>query len=115
MMTQEEIKKYIELCNKFEDECYRVHTILTESKKRTIDPHDITWASEFTIEHNNVMWVGRHTWAYGGEQWHNGMFDLNYLTMTDDELYDIVGMENIEYLKEHKEMKEKNDELAKKA
>lgn len=114
-MTQEEIKQYIRLCDKFEDECYRVRTILSESKKRTIGPNDITWANKFTIEHNNVIWEGYEIWSYGGEQWHNGMFDLNYLTMTDDELRDIVKTENIEYQKEQKEMKEKSDVLAKRA
>lgn len=41
------------------------------------------------------------------------MFDLNYLTMTNDELHDIVKTENIEYQKEQKEAKEKSDVLAK--
>lgn len=112
-MTQEEIKQYIRLCDKFEDECYRVRTILTESKKRTIDPNDIRWADKFIIEHNNVVWEGRETWSYGGEKWHNGMFDLNYLTMTDDELRQVVERENLEWDKEQKEMKEKGEELSK--
>ena len=114
-MTQEEIKQYIRLCDKFEDECYRVRTILTESKKRTISPNDITWADKFTIEHDNVMWEGYETWSYGGELWHNGMFDLSYLTMTDDELRKVVEKENLEWDKEQKEMKEKRDVLAKRA
>ena len=112
-MTQEEIKQYIRLCDKFEDECYRVCTILSESKKRTASPNDITFADKFTIEHNNVIWEGHETWNYGGEQWHCGMFDLNYLNMTDDELREIVERENLEWDKEQKEMKEKNDMLAK--
>ena len=113
-MTQEEIKQYIKLYDKFEDECYRVSRILLESKKRTIEPNDITFADKFTIEHNNVIWEGRETWSWGGEQWHNGMFDLNYLTMTDDELRKVVERENLEWDKEQKEQKERDEEHAKK-
>ena len=113
-MTKDEIKQYIELCDKFEDECYRVRTILSESKKRCY-PNDIRWADKFVIEHDNVVWEGCETWNYGGERYHNGMFDLNYLTMTDDELRKVVEKENIEWDKEQKEMKEKSDVLAKRA
>lgn len=112
-MTQEEIKEYIRLCDKFKDECYRVCKILSESKKRCF-LNDIKYADKFTIEHNNIMWEGYERWNYGGEQYHNGMFDLNYLTMTDDELRDIVKMENIEWDKEQKEQEEMSEELAKK-
>lgn len=41
------------------------------------------------------------------------MFDLNYLTMTDDELRQVVERENLEWDKEQKEMKEKGEELSK--
>lgn len=114
-MTQKEIKQYIELCNKFEDECYRVCTILSKSKKRTISPNNITFADKFTIEYDNVIWEGHETWNYGGERWHNGMFDLNYLNMTDDELWKVVERENLEWYKEQIEQKEKCEELSKKA
>ena len=113
-MTKEEIKQYIRLCDKFENECYRVCTILSESKKRCF-PNDIKYADKFTIEHNNVIWEGQETWSYGGEQWHNGTFDLIFLTMTDDELRKIVERENLEWDKEQKEQKEKGEELSKKA
>ena len=114
-MTQEEIKEYIRLCDKFEDECYRVRTILSESKKRTVSSNDITFADEFRIECNNVMWEGLETWCYGGERWHNGMFDLNYLSMTDDELRKVVERENLEWDREQKEQKERDEELSKKS
>lgn len=113
-MTKNEIKQYIRLCDKFEDECYRVRTILSESKKRCF-PNDITFANKFTIEHSNVIWEGCETWNYGGEKWHNGMFDLNYLTMSDDELRKVVEIENLEWDKEQEEQKEKGEELSKKA
>ena len=112
-MTQEEIKQYIKLCDKFEDECYRVRTILSESKKRCFI-NDITYADKFIIEDNNVMWEGTERWNYGGEQWHNGIFPLSYLTMTDDELRKIVEKENLKWDKEQKEQKEMSEELAKK-
>ena len=113
-MTKNEIDQYIKLHDKFEDECYRVRTILSESKKRCY-PNDIRWADKFIIENNNVVWEGHETWSYGGEQWHSGMFDLNYLTMSDDELRKIVEKENLEWDKEQKEQKEKGEELAKMA
>lgn len=114
-MTQEELKQYIELSDKFEDECYRVRTVLSESKKRTISPNDITFANKFKIKHNNVIWEGCETWSYGGEQWHDGMFDLNYLTMTNTELRKVVERENFEWDKEQEEQKKKVEEITKKA
>ena len=114
-MTQEEIKQYISLYDKFEDECYRVRTILLGSKKHTVDPCDITWADKFTIEQDNVIWEGTERWNYGGEQLHYGMFPLSYLTMTDDELRKIVERENFEWDKEQKEQKEKDEERSKEA
>ena len=113
-MTQEEIKVYIILSDIFEDECYRVCKILSESKKRCF-PNDITFADKFTIEDNNVMWEGTERWSYGGEQWHHGMFDLNYLTMTDVALRKVVERENLEWDKEQEEQKEKDEELSKQA
>jgi len=113
-MTQKEIKQYIELSDKFENECYRVRTVLLGSKKHTVDPHDITWADKFTIEQDNVVWEGNERWNYGGERWHNGMFPLSYLTMTDNELRKIVDKEDVEWEKEQKEQEEKCKELAKK-
>ena len=113
-MTQEELKQYIQLSDKFEDECDRVRIILSESKKRCF-PNDIRFADKFTIEHDNVMWEGCETSMYGGESLYSGMFDLNYLTMTDDELRKVVERENLEWDKEQKEIKEKGEELAKKA
>lgn len=114
IMTQEEIKQYIKLCDKFEDECNRVCKILSESKKHRI-PNDITFADRFIIEDNNVEWEGFEIWNYGGTQRqygrHCGMFDLHYLTMTDDELRKVVERENLEW---DKEQKEKDEELSKK-
>jgi len=113
-MIKKEIEEYIRLCDKFEDECYRVCKILSESKKRCFS-NDITYAENFTIEDNNVViWEGTERWNYGGEKWHNGMFPLSYLTMTDDELRKIVEKENLEWDKEQEEQKEKNEEFAKK-
>ena len=112
-MTKEEIKQYVEITDKFESECERVRTILSESKKRCVSPNDITWATKFTIEHDSVVWEGYETWNYGGEQWHTGSFDLAYLTMTDEELYEIVKRENEEWNKEQEKKEQDSKERAK--
>lgn len=112
-MTKEEIKQYIEITDKFESECERVRTILSESKKRCVSPNNITWATKFTIEHNVVSWQGYETWIYGGDQYHCGSFDLAYLTMTDEELYEIVKRENEEWKKEQEKIDQNIKERAK--
>lgn len=114
-MTKEEIKQYIEITDKFDSDCERVRTILSESKKRCVSPNNITCANKFTIEHSSdvVVWEGYETWIYGGEQWHNGTFDLTYLTMTDEELHEIVKRENEEWKKEQEKREQDSKEYAK--
>ena len=109
-MTKEELKKFIELNDKFTDDCERVARILANSKERTVhESHNIRYADTFRLEDGSVDWEGEETWSYGGHEWDGGYFDADYLTMTDKELMKIVDKENEEYDKKLME-KKKNEE-----
>ena len=113
-MNKEELKKLIELQDKFDGECYRVCSILRDSKERIYkECGNISWASAFEIENDNVVWKGHETWAYGGEEFHSGYFPIEYLTKSDAELRAIVRMENKEYDSRRKNEEIHREELAK--
>lgn len=97
-MTQEELKQYKELNEKFERDCNRVCCILSGSKKRHGECENISYAEKFKIEDDgSVWWEGDEYWSYGGHEWHSGYFPSDFLTMSDDELVKIVKKENEEF------------------
>ena len=109
-MTQEELKKYSELNNKFISDCERVAKILSDLKEpKQYDGCDITYAGDFYLCGADVEWSGDEYWNYGGHEHHSGSFPKEYLTMTDDELKAIVEKENKEY-NEKKEAEKKAKE-----
>lgn len=109
-MTQEELKQYKELNEKFENECNRVCSILSGSKKRHGECNNISYAERFKIEgENSVWWEGDEYWNYGGHEEHSGYFPSDFLAMSDDELAKIVKKENEEF---DREVERKNQEKA---
>jgi len=108
-MTQEELTQYVELCEKFENECERVCSILKESKKRHGECTDINYANRFSLADDSVAWEGDERWSYGGHEVHSGYFPANFLTMSNDELLKIVEMENKEW---EAEQRKRNKEMA---
>ena len=107
-MTQEELTQYVELCEKFVNECNRVCGILTNSKKRHGDCSDIDYAERFHLSDNSVEWEGDEYWSYGGHEEHSGYFPTDFLTMSDDELLKIIEKENKEWeAEQEKRYKEK--------
>ena len=107
-MTKEELTQYVELCEKFENECERVCSILKNSKKRHGDYIDINYANRFSLAGDSVFWEGDEYWSYGGHEYHSGDFPADFLSMSNDELLKIVEMENKEWeaeqIKRNKEM-----------
>lgn len=109
-MTKEELEKFIELNDKFTNDCERVVKILESSKERTEHEYrDIRYAETFYLEDNSVYWEGEETWLYGGNETNRGYFDADYLTMTDKELMKVVDKENEEYNKKLMEKKKKKE------
>lgn len=96
-MTQKELKQYIDLSEKFEEECNRVCDIITNSKMRHGECKDIRYAERFHLVDNSVEWEGDEYWNYGGHEWHSGCFPSNFLTMSDEEIHKIVEKENEEW------------------
>ena len=114
-MTQEELAQYVELCEKFENECNRVCNILMDSKKRHGNCENISYAERFHLCDDSVAWEGDEYWWYGGHEEHSGSFPVDFLTMSDDELLKIVEKENEEWEaeREKRRREEKERERAK--
>ena len=96
-MTQKELKQYIDLSEKFEEECTRVCNILKDSKNRHGGCGDIRYAERFHLADDSVAWEGDEYWSYGGHEEHSGYFPSDFLTMSDDELRKVVEGENEEW------------------
>ncbi len=115
-MTEEELKKFKELYNKFLDDCGRVADILANSKERIVhECGNINYAKTFTLDGGVVNWEGDEYWNYDGHEHHSGYFPAEFLTMTDDELMKIVDKENKEYDKEQEAKKRERAEREKAA
>jgi hypothetical protein len=109
-MDKKELKQFIKLYEKFESECNRVCSILNGSKKRHGECNNISYAEKFKIEgENSVWWEGDEYWNYGGHEWHSGYFPSDFLTMSDDDLAEIVKKENEEF---DREVERKSQEKA---
>ena len=100
-MTEKEIAKYKKLDELFVSECERVARILALAKENKGGNSDPTFASSFHIgdskDGDTVFWEGDEYWRYQGHEHHDGDFPAAYLTMTDDELREIVKKKNDEY------------------
>lgn len=107
-MTQEELTQYVELYEKFENDCKRVCNILKDSKERHGSYTDIKYAERFSLADDSVEWEGDEYWSYGGHEEHSGYFPADFLTMSNDKLLKIVELENKEWeAKQEKRNKEK--------
>lgn len=112
-MTKEELKAFLELNDKFIEDCNRVCGILGQSKKRHGECENISYAERFNIEDSSVWWEGDEYWSYGGHEKHCGYFDTEFLTMSDEELLEIVKKENEEYDRKEEQKKREKEEREK--
>jgi len=110
-MTQEELKRYSELNNKFISDCKRIAKILSGLEEpKQHEGCDITYANDFCLCGACVDWSGDEYWNYGGHEYHSGSFPEEYLTMTDDEIIAIVEKENMKYDEKKKAAKKIREE-----
>ncbi len=113
-MKAEELNTFIEMYNKFIDDCERVQDKLGNLKDFR---GEICFADHFHIDVNingtTVCWDGEEALCYGGGyEYHSGEFDAKFLTMSDEELDEYVKHENEIFdqkKKEEEEAKIKSD------
>ena len=107
-MTQEDINKLVSLYPKFAYECDRVGNIIC----------NVYW--EANRDYSDAR--SCHTWTLDDEKVHGRGFDLagdyvtcefpiEYLTMSDQQLYDLVEQINEDYRKKKEEKKKQEAEL----
>ena len=105
-MKAEELNTFLEMYDKFIEDCERVQDKLGNLKDSR---GEIYLAEHFHIDGNNVRWDGEEIVCYGGGyEEHIGEFDAKFLTMSDEELDEYVKKEN-----EIFEQKKKEEEEAK--
>ena len=91
-MKAEELNTFLEMYNKFIEDCERVQDKLGNLKDFR---GEIYWAENFHIDGSNVCWDGEETLCYGGGyESHGGEFDVKFLAMSDEELDEYVKYEN---------------------
>lgn len=114
-MKKEELEKFKNLYPLFIKEAERVAKILSNVKKyQESYSSNPMFADKFTLEDNEVYWEGDEYWQYQGHEEHSGYFPIEYLSMTDEEIWNIVNDMNTKYEEEKKrEKKEKEERLRK--
>lgn len=91
-MKAEELNTFLEMYNKFIEDCERVQDKLGNLKDSR---GEIYLAEHFHIDGNNVCWDGEEALCYGGGyEYHSGEFDVKFLAMSDEELDEYVKYEN---------------------
>ena len=106
-MTQEELKAYSELQEKFEEDVKRVVSFLKE-----ID-EDLNFVDEHQLIGTKLVKThGWEYWAFQGSEEHYGYFDSEMLTWTDDELRKYV--DQIKKGKEEERVREEIEKARKK-
>ena len=106
-MNINDLQKYIELNEKFLDDCTRIKNILKLAQKYN-EYNNIKFANTFYLQDKTVYWEGDEHWNYGGYAEHFGEFPVEYLAMTDEELMNIVQKDNEKY---HEEFVKKQQEI----
>lgn len=89
-MTENQIKEFIRLSDIFIEDCDRVASILKDAPEHKRECCNISYANHFKLDGDSVSWEGVEFWSYGGEEYHSGSFPAEYLTMTDEQLMEIV-------------------------
>lgn len=114
-MKKEELEKFKNLYPLFIKEAERVAKILSNVKKyQKSYSSNPKFADKFTLEDNDVCWEGDEYWAFQGHEEHSGYFPIEYLSMTDDEIWNIVNDMNTKYDEEERKKKEEKEESLRK-
>lgn len=108
-MNKQDLKQLSTLYSEFEKECQRVADILSNLENHN---GEVMYATEFKPGGNIVIWSGHDTFWHETTYYY-GDFPLEYLTMTDDELKEIVEKENEAHRKKEDEDEKKKEEAEK--
>ena len=96
-MTEEEVKQYINLNNKFIDRCNEIAQIMKRWN------YSYGFIDNWSLDGNDSVYgTGDEYWSYGGHESHYVSFDVDWLTKTDEELNEIADT----YIEEEKQRQE---------
>jgi hypothetical protein len=110
MMKKEELEKFKELYPLFDKEVRRVADILSNvTEYQEHDGSNPAFADKFVLEGDEVYWEGDEYWQFQGHEEHSGWFPIDYLSMTDEEIWTIVNDMNAKYEEEKKKKKEEKE------
>lgn len=110
MMKKEELEKFKELYPLFDKEVRRVADILSNvTEYQECDGSNPAFADKFVLEGDEVYWEGDEYWQFQGHEAHSGWFPIDYLSMTDEEIWAIVNDMNAKYEEEKKKKKEEKE------
>ena len=84
-MTQNELDKYIELQEKFQNRCEAICKIL-----KPLNNH-YEYLSDFEIVEDEIHGTGDEYWGYGGHETHFSTFPLKFICTPDEEIEKYVS------------------------
>lgn len=92
-MTKEEVKTFVELYDKFIEDCKRVRIVMDSVYR---NKYSIYYANTYRLKKDKVLWYGERTSEYPNEfgdfytvdLW--GSFPIEYLSMSDEVLREAV-------------------------
>jgi len=114
-MKKEELEKLKNLYPLFIKDAELVAKILSNVKKyQESCSSNPLFADKFTLEDNEVYWEGDEYGKYQGHEEHSGYFPIEYLSMTDEEIWTIVNDMNTKYEEEKKKKKKEEEESLRK-
>jgi len=105
-MTEEELKQFMVLNNKFIKRCEEVAQIMKRCN------YSYNYINDWSLDGDSVYGTGDEYWNYGGHESHSVWFDAKWLTKTDEELNKIAD-EWLEEQRKEKAQKLKEEEAKK--
>ena len=105
-MTEEELKQYMDLNDKFINRCNEIAKIMNRCN------YSYNYIDDWRLDGDDVYGTGDEYWNYGGHESHTVWFDVAWLTKTDEELNKIAD-EWLDKQRREKEKKLKEDEAKK--
>ena len=113
-MTQEELQAFSILSENFYSECERIAGILAGRYRDKHSENNIKYADNFVLDGDNVNWSGTEYYSPAEYEPHSGTFPAHYLTLSNQELQEIVEKDN-EIFREEREQRRKEREAREKA
>ena len=109
-MDKNDLEKFKELYPLFDKEARRVADILSNvTEYQEMDGSNPAFADKFVLEGDDVYWEGDEYWKFQDHEEHSGLFPIDYLSKTDEELRAIVDDMNAKYEEKKKKKKEEKE------